>query len=77
MLTVIKNARILTLDAKDGEHAAADIVIRGDEIVAVGPGRAEGIDGAKVIEASGLLAMPGLINGHFHSPGNFMKGALA
>ncbi|QIG46672.1 amidohydrolase family protein [Nordella sp. HKS 07] len=77
MLTVIKDARILTLDAKDCEHASADIVIRGDAIEAVGPGLAKGIDDARTIEASGLLAMPGLINGHFHSPGNFMKGALA
>jgi cytosine/adenosine deaminase-related metal-dependent hydrolase len=30
----------------------------------------------RVIKGRGLLAMPGLVNGHFHSPGNFMKGAL-
>jgi 5-methylthioadenosine/S-adenosylhomocysteine deaminase len=77
VLTVIKDARILTLDAKDSEHASADILIRGDAIEAVGPGLSEGIENARVIEAGGLLAMPGLINGHFHSPGNFMKGALA
>ena len=29
-----------------------------------------------MIEAEGLLAMPGLINAHFHSPGNLMKGCL-
>ena len=29
-----------------------------------------------IIEANGLLAMPGLINGHLHSPGNLMTGAL-
>ena len=25
--------------------------------------------------ADRLLAMPGLVNGHVHSPGNFLKGA--
>ena len=77
MLTVIKDARVLTLDVNDSEFACADILIRGGKIEAVGPRLAEGVQDAKVIEAGGLLAMPGLINGHFHSPGNFMKGALA
>ena len=31
--------------------------------------------GLRVIPADRLLAMPGLVNGHFHSPGNFLKGA--
>ena len=34
-------------------------------------------DGATVIEAAGKLAMPGLINGHFHSQANMLAGALA
>ncbi|MEM1066269.1 MAG: amidohydrolase family protein [Pseudomonadota bacterium] len=31
---------------------------------------------ATVIEAEGLLAIPGLINAHLHSPAAFLKGAL-
>ncbi|MBM6583489.1 hypothetical protein ILT44_25130 [Microvirga sp. BT689] len=30
----------------------------------------------RIIEANGLLVMPGLINRHLHAPGNLMKGAL-
>lgn len=79
VLTVIRNARVLTLDASDTEHLEADIVFSGDEILAVGPnaGASATADGVRTIDGAGLLAMPGLINGHFHSPGNFMKGALA
>ena len=39
----------------------------------VAPGRARF---ARTIDGSGMLAMPGLINAHFHSPGNLMKGSL-
>lgn len=77
-LTIIRNARVLTMDARDSEHARADIVIEDGKIVAVAPDAARGFDtaAAQVIEAEGLLAMPGLINAHLHSPANLMKGAL-
>jgi len=77
-LTIIRNARVLTMDARDSEHLRADIVIEHGRIVAVAPDAAGGFDetAARVIEAEGLLAMPGLINAHLHSPANLMKGAL-
>ena len=70
---------MLTLDRADREYDAADIVIPGNRIEALGPGLppASRVDDVRVIEGGGLLAMPGLINGHLHSPGNLMKGALA
>ena len=37
MTTIIRGARVLTLDAADTEHAKADIVIDGATITAVGP----------------------------------------
>ena len=44
--------------------------------MAIGPDlQTSGFD-LRIIDASGKLAMPGLVNGHVHSPGNFMKGAL-
>ena len=78
MKTLIRNAHLLTLDPEDREYPRADIVILDDKIVAIGPGPLpEGVDADKVIEAAGLLAMPGLINGHFHSQANLFAGALA
>ena len=78
MVTVIRNARVLTLDAHGTEHLEADIMIDGEAIKAVGPeiGATATTADTRIIEGKGLLAMPGLVNGHFHSPGNFMKGAL-
>lgn len=75
---VIRNARVLCLDASDQEWPSADIVISGNRIAAIGPdaGLPHLAGATRVIDAEGLLAMPGLINAHFHSPGNLMKGSL-
>jgi cytosine/adenosine deaminase-related metal-dependent hydrolase len=69
---------VLTLDDEDRECARADILIRDGVIAAIGPAvePLRGDPEPEVIDAEGLLAMPGLVNGHFHSPGNFMKGAV-
>ncbi len=75
MDTLIKNARVLTMDDSFTEFDRADILIRGTKIVEIGldlpvdPNAGE----VKVIDAAGKLVMPGLVNGHIHSPGNFSK----
>lgn len=76
-LTVIRNARVLTMDAHDPEHACADIVIEHGKIRAVGHDASSGIgEPHLVIDGAGHLVMPGLINAHFHSPTNLLKGML-
>src|SRR5207302_5866836 len=53
--------------------AVADILIEGGEIVAVGPHLpADGVD--EVIDASHYLAVPGLINAHYHSHDTLCRG---
>ena len=77
MSNLIRNARVLTMDDDDTEFPRADILVRGSRIAEIGPDldvSNEG-QGLRVIPADNLLAMPGLVNGHFHSPGNFLKGA--
>jgi 5-methylthioadenosine/S-adenosylhomocysteine deaminase len=75
---VIRNAQVLCLDVADTEWPRADIVIAGEHITAIGPDAGlPHVDTAeRVIDAEGMLAMPGLINAHFHSSGNLMKGCL-
>jgi cytosine/adenosine deaminase-related metal-dependent hydrolase len=75
---LIRNAHVLALDESDHEWPRADLVVEAGEIKAVGPeaGRAWPRRFDRLIEGDGLLAMPGLINAHFHSPGNLMKGML-
>ena len=73
---LVRNAQVIALDDADREWPRADIVIEAGDIKALGPGAGKGRSFDRVIEAEGLLAMPGLINAHFHSPGNLMKGLL-
>ena len=77
MSILIRNARVLTMDDDDTEFPRADILVRGTRIAAIGPDLDVSNEepDLEVIPADDLLAMPGLINGHFHSPGNFLKGA--
>jgi cytosine/adenosine deaminase-related metal-dependent hydrolase len=75
---LVRDAHVLTLDPSDREFARADVVIEAGEIRALGPdaGRDWPRPFGRVLDGRGLLAMPGLINAHFHSPGNLMKGCL-
>ncbi len=75
---LIRHARVLALDDAGHDWQDADVVITDRRIVDIGPGAAARWAGpvARNIDARGMLAMPGLINAHFHSPGNLMKGCL-
>ena len=72
---LFKNARVLTMDGSDSELQDADVLIEGSVVEAVGTDLTPNAL-TRVIDAHGKLLMPGLINGHFHSPGNFNKAAL-
>lgn len=76
MSLLIRNARVLCFDAQDRDWPEADILVSEGRIVAIGPGLCPEQPPARVIEARGLLAMPGLINAHFHSPGNLLRGMV-
>ena len=62
-VTLIRNATVLTVTR--GTLPNADILIRDGKIVGLGPGlRAP--EGARVIDASGMFVMPGMIDAHAH-----------
>jgi 5-methylthioadenosine/S-adenosylhomocysteine deaminase len=74
-VTLFKKVRLLALDAAGSEYDAVDVRIEGDTIREIGVD-IEMRPGDHLIYGAGRLLMPGLINGHFHSPGSFNKGAL-
>lgn len=68
-----------TLILRDGRAAFApepvDILIEGERIAAIAPGGSIQ-EADQRVDASGLLAAPGLINGHLHSWDHFIKGRV-
>ncbi|GLY30980.1 amidohydrolase [Kineosporia sp. NBRC 101731] len=68
-MIIINNADVLTLNDADDAHFGGHVVIDGTRIVAVGDGAWPGPagEGDTVIDARGKLAMPGLVDLHYHT----------
>jgi 5-methylthioadenosine/S-adenosylhomocysteine deaminase len=61
---LIRGAYVITMDDKLGDVPAGDIHVKNGAIVAVG--KALKAPGAKVIDGKTMIAMPGLIETHWH-----------
>jgi len=71
---IIENGTIITMDPKGTVYPSGYLGIRGDTISHVGT-TGEGLeDGAKRIDASGSLVLPGLVNGHTHAAMTLFRG---
>jgi 5-methylthioadenosine/S-adenosylhomocysteine deaminase len=64
---VIENGTVLTLDDTGTVYFGGHVVLDGDRIAAVGPGRYPGPPGDQVIDAAGMVVLPGLVDLHFHT----------
>lgn len=75
MKTLIRGGVVLTLDRDARMLEGEDVLIENDRIARVG-GRSTDRDGPfdRVIDATGHLVMPGLINAHAHSYDVFLRG---
>src|SRR5690606_28592806 len=56
-----------------GSLEAVDILVQGERIAAVGPDLAAPPD-VQVLDASGRIIVPGLINAHTHAHNNLTRG---
>ena len=67
-MIVLEGGHVATVDAADTEHPSGHVVVDGAVIVAVGPGPApdELRAGAQLLDATGCLVTPGLVNTHHH-----------
>ena len=70
---LIRGARVLDLDGDIDNPPSLDILCERGAISAVGSGLSAPA-GAEVIDASGMLAVPGLVNSHYHSHDVLAKG---
>ncbi len=66
---LIRNALVLP-GGGDWRARRADILVKDGCIAAVG----EGLEDAEVLEATSLLAVPGFVNAHYHSPLALLRG---
>jgi cytosine/adenosine deaminase-related metal-dependent hydrolase len=65
--TLIKHGLVVTLDDQDRIFRDGTIVIEGNRITEVGPGSTiPDKPGAKIIDASGKIVMPGMVSCHNH-----------
>lgn len=69
---VIRGGRIF--DAVKGETTYADVLIKDDKIMEVGPVQLQAPKDATVINAENQLLIPGLVNGHTHGHAALGKG---
>src|SRR5262245_19754123 len=74
MRTLFQGGTLLSMrDGADVAPEAADVLIQDDRIAQVGPGlEADGAD--RVIDASDMLLMPGMVNAHIHTEQNSFRG---
>jgi len=63
--TLFKGGTIVTMDAKLPNWAIGDVLVEGGRIVAVGPQLVAG--DVEIIDATGHIVMPGLIDAHHHA----------
>ncbi|HEX6946612.1 MAG TPA: amidohydrolase family protein [Acidimicrobiia bacterium] len=63
---LIKGGTVLSLDPQVGDFAQGDVLIEGSKIVAVGPGLNGSMGGTEVIDATGMIVMPGFVDTHRH-----------
>jgi cytosine/adenosine deaminase-related metal-dependent hydrolase len=72
--TLIRGATIITMDAQ-GDLVQGDVLVTGDSITEIAP-RIQA-EAAQVIDASGCIAIPGLVNAHMHTWQTALRGLAA
>lgn len=73
---LIKGGSVVTMDANTRDLPQGDVLIEDECIAAIGYAL-DAAEGAEIIDASGMIVMPGLINGHLHTWQSAMRGIAA
>ena len=71
---LIKGGTVLTMDAGLGDFASADVLVDGTRIAEIRPDIRASAD---VIDARGMIVMPGLVDAHRHSWQTVFRRAIA
>lgn len=73
---LIRGATVLTMEGHDKIFADGEIAIAGDRIISAGARGSSpaNFKAARIIDGSGMVAMPGFINCHTHAAMTLMRG---
>src|SRR5580698_10550330 len=63
---LLRNGYIVTMDESRGDIAGADVLLRDDKIAEIGQGLSTSEPNAEVIDVTGRLVLPGLVDTHRH-----------
>ncbi len=74
---LITGPDLVTLDDYGTVIPDGAIAVRGNEISWIGPMTEADFDAAEVIHRPGSIASPGLIDSHFHTAQQFLRGVIA
>jgi cytosine/adenosine deaminase-related metal-dependent hydrolase len=72
--TLIRGAIVITMDAQ-GDLPQGDVLVAGDRIEAIAPHIDAG--DAQVVDATGCIVIPGLVNAHMHTWQTALRGLAA
>ena len=72
--TLIRGASVITMDAQ-GDLPCADVLVTGSTITAIAPNLQ--VDDAQVVDGTGCILIPGLINAHMHTWQTALRGVAA
>ncbi len=72
---VVRNAYLVTMDAKLGDIPAGDVHVRNGALIGIGPNLSA--PGAEEIDGRNRIALPGFVDTHFHLWGSFARGVVA
>ena len=73
--TLIRGGSVVSMDPGIGTLSGGDLLIDGERIVDVGASIAAG--DARIIDASDMIVMPGLVNAHLHTWQTGIRGLSA
>jgi 5-methylthioadenosine/S-adenosylhomocysteine deaminase len=75
---LIRGGTIISMDAAVGDFAAGDVLIEGKRISGIGPNLADAGQGgnAIVVDAAGMIVIPGMIDCHRHSWEGQLNGII-
>jgi 5-methylthioadenosine/S-adenosylhomocysteine deaminase len=70
---LLKGGHVVTVDQSIGDLSEGDVLIRDDLIAAIGPDLVPSSDDAEILDTTGRLVIPGLVDTHRH----VWQGAIA